>query len=203
MSKAEKIDKLVQIEWADFQIVKNEGGRASCQDDPETFFIMRKSYFEPLSEDVIDCILKDFNDAHSQGRNLVSEKYAWMMQSTSPEQFIQICDSLPQPSVVAKTYIELIVAYELDWMQELLMKFPKLSKHGRPVKTIDDTTQQTSFETYLRGELTTYSENTVKLYYDCVKNFKDKGVNLIFKTLEHEVRAYGFANISDAELKLK
>ena len=38
MTKQEKIEKLIQMEWEDFQKVNNEGGRASCQDDPETFF---------------------------------------------------------------------------------------------------------------------------------------------------------------------
>lgn len=37
MTKQEKIEKLIQMEWEDFQKVNNEGGRASCQDDPETF----------------------------------------------------------------------------------------------------------------------------------------------------------------------
>ena len=41
MTKQEKIEKLIQMEWEDFQKVNNEGGRASCQDDPETFFISR------------------------------------------------------------------------------------------------------------------------------------------------------------------
>ena len=45
MTKQEKIEKLIQMEWEDFQKVNNEGGRASCQDDPETFFIMRRSHF--------------------------------------------------------------------------------------------------------------------------------------------------------------
>ena len=47
MTKQEKIEKLIQMEWEDFQKVNNEGGRASCQDDPETFFIMRRSHFAP------------------------------------------------------------------------------------------------------------------------------------------------------------
>lgn len=30
MTKQEKIEKLIQMEWEDFQKVNNEGGRASC-----------------------------------------------------------------------------------------------------------------------------------------------------------------------------
>ena len=87
MTKQEKIEKLIQMEWEDFQKVNNEGGRASCQDDPETFFIMRRSHFAPWTEELIDCVQADMDRAHEQGRNLVMEKYAWMMASTAPEQF--------------------------------------------------------------------------------------------------------------------
>ena len=85
MTKQEKIEKLIQMEWEDFQKVNNEGGRASCQDDPETFFIMRRSHFAPWTEELIDCVQADMDRAHEQGRNLVMEKYAWMMASTAPD----------------------------------------------------------------------------------------------------------------------
>lgn len=34
------IDEVIKREWEQFQYVQNEGGRASCQDDHETFVIM-------------------------------------------------------------------------------------------------------------------------------------------------------------------
>ena len=202
MTKKDKIEKLALLEWEDFQEVNNEGGRASCQDDPETFFIMRKSYLEPFSEEVIDCISHDFEVAHSEDRNLLSEKYAWMMKSTAPNKFVQICDALAEPSVIAKTYLELIVVYELEWMEEFRSKYPKLSGHGRPIYAKEDTLQSTSFETYLRGELYTYSENTVLAYYNFIKGRKVCGENLILQTMENEVKAYGYSSLEDAEAKL-
>ena len=99
MTKQEKIEKLIQMEWEDFQKVNNEGGRASCQDDPETFFIMRRSHFAPWTEELIDCVLADMNRAHEQGRNLVMEKYAWMMASTAPEQFKKLHHFLIDPTL--------------------------------------------------------------------------------------------------------
>ena len=36
-----KKEALIKTEWQAFQSVQNEGGRASCQDDPQTFFISR------------------------------------------------------------------------------------------------------------------------------------------------------------------
>ncbi|MCI9490001.1 MAG: DUF4125 family protein, partial [Dorea sp.] len=39
------IEKIIEEEWRQFQLVNNRGGRASCQDNPEEFRIMRMSQF--------------------------------------------------------------------------------------------------------------------------------------------------------------
>ena len=40
--KTEILEAIIQLEWNMFQKVRNTGGRAGCQDDWETFYIMRK-----------------------------------------------------------------------------------------------------------------------------------------------------------------
>ena len=117
MTKQEKIEKLIQMEWEDFQKVNNEGGRASCQDDPETFFIMRRSHFAPWTEELIDCVLADMNRAHEQGRNLVMEKYAWMMASTAPEQFKKLHHFLIDPTLAGEQWSDAIVKQQLAWKE--------------------------------------------------------------------------------------
>ena len=127
MTKQEKIEKLIQMEWEDFQKVNNEGGRASCQDDPETFFIMRRSHFAPWTEELIDCVLADMNRAHEQGRNLVMEKYAWMMASTAPEQFKKLHHFLIDPTLAGEQWSDAIVKQQLAWMEEYQAKYPVLA----------------------------------------------------------------------------
>lgn len=39
------IEQIVEMEWEMFQNVRNTGGRVACQDDFETFDVMRKSQF--------------------------------------------------------------------------------------------------------------------------------------------------------------
>ena len=46
MSKEEYIQGIIAIEWAMFDQVENEGGRASCQNDYRTFAIMRSSQYK-------------------------------------------------------------------------------------------------------------------------------------------------------------
>ena len=75
MTKKERfIEAVVDIEWIQFQQVHNEGGRASCQDDRETFEIMRKSQFLAWTEEVLESYLQDLRDAWKEGWNLLTEK---------------------------------------------------------------------------------------------------------------------------------
>ena len=50
----ELVDKIVEIEWSYFTNLKNTGGRASCQDNREEFFLTRKSQWESICSDIID-----------------------------------------------------------------------------------------------------------------------------------------------------
>ena len=47
------VEGIVDIEWTMFDQVHNIGGRASCQEDPRTFFIMRSSQLRAWSPDML------------------------------------------------------------------------------------------------------------------------------------------------------
>ena len=93
--KESLINQIVALEWQQFQNVNNEGGRAECQDNRETFEIMRKSQFLAWDQDVLESYLQDLTEAEKKHWNLLTEKYARMMESTVPEQFAEIKDRLP------------------------------------------------------------------------------------------------------------
>ena len=79
----ELIENIVDREWSMFDRVRNEGGRASCQNDPATFRIMRTSQFMTWPEDLLRSYLADLEAADRVGRNLLTEKYAFMMEYIS------------------------------------------------------------------------------------------------------------------------
>ena len=77
-----KIEEIIKIEWQMFQNVDNLGGRADCQDDFETFYIMRRSQYDNWTEEMVR-VYGDFAaKSLKEGRNLISEKYARMMAYT-------------------------------------------------------------------------------------------------------------------------
>lgn len=196
------IDEIVALEWQAFDKVRNEGGRANCQDDFGTFEIMRKSQFLAWDEATREGYLADLRHAARRGRNLVEEKYARMMASTAPEQYAAFAHRLPPLDAQQQATIEAIVTQQLAWREAFARDYPHMSAQARLIHTEEDTPTQTSFETYLRGELGTYSEMTLSLYRRMLKGIAARGENLSTRTMEETARLYGYRDLDDAEAKL-
>ena len=69
----------------------------------------------------------------------------------------------------------------------------------RTLRTSDDTKDSTSFETYLRGELSTYSQRTLDLYDLMVRDYAQAGENITVLTVRNTVLLGGFASLDEAE----
>lgn len=202
MTIEEKKERIVEMEWLFFQQVHNEGGRAACQNDAPTFFLMRRSQFAPWPEALVDSYLQDLEDAAGQGRNPLAEKYAWMMEHTAPEAFARLRDQLPPLTENTRADIRAIVAIHLQWMADYRAKYPRLSANNRAATSAEDTATDTSFETYLEGELKTYSPRTLHLYLAFMHDLQAQGQNLALLTMETTVKGYGHASLDDAEQRL-
>ena len=81
------INEIVNSEWAMFQKVENIGGRAFCQDQYDTFYANRYSQHSVLRSDTLESYRRDLLSAERTGRNLIMEKYAYMMEFTEPEYY--------------------------------------------------------------------------------------------------------------------
>ncbi len=199
MTTEEKKKELIELEWSFFQAVQNEGRRADCQNDPETFYIMRKSQFDSWNAALIDSYLTDLRNRNAAGENPIAEKYARMLEDTAPERFFTLCSLLPTLSSDIQHIITEIVQIQLNWMNEYVRLYPHLSSGNRIVHKEQAQLGETSFETYLRGELSTYSLRTLTLYLDYVKKLKAKNANLVLITMTHTVQYYGYKNLQEAE----
>ena len=95
----ELVDKIVEIEWSYFTNLKNTGGRASCQDNREEFFLTRKSQWESLNEEILKSYLDDLEEYKRNKRNPLFEKYAYMMQYTHKDEYEKIKEYLPKKNI--------------------------------------------------------------------------------------------------------
>lgn len=202
-SKENLVDEIVTLEWNAFDKVQNVGGRAGCQDDWDTFSIMRKSQYLAWDEELIISYIEDFDNANQLGWNLITEKYGRMMESTSPEEYEKIKEGFPVISPTKKAIIEEIVKIQVNWMEEFAKDFPKSAFNARSIHTSEDSLYNTSYETYLRGEISTYSDETLKLYGQFIVEMYNKGGNLAKIIMDNTAKLYGYSGLKDLESKLE
>lgn len=203
MSKDEYVEKIVALEWKQFDKVKNEGGRADCQDNWNTFSIMRKSQYLAWNEDLLASYLQDLSDGEARGWNLITEKYARMMKSTTPEKYAELESQLPERSDERIAIQEEIIKIQVNWMEEFAAQYPKMAGNARSIHTSEDTPFDTSYETYLRGELGTYSDDTLLLYGRFVVSIQQEGKNLAYIIMNNTAVLYGYGSVEEAENKLE
>lgn len=132
---------VVEHELAMFLAVQNEGGPASCQQQPDVFRAMRRKNHAPRSTAMLASYLRDLQLAEAQGRNLMTEKYARM-------------DNLIPP-LSTNPLIDVIVKAETDALLAAARNNPdsiRLVSNGQ------------AFARYLRCELETMSDETLRLY---------------------------------------
>ena len=196
---AETIERIIDSEWQMFGRVVNEGGRADCQDDRETFRLMRRSQLDAWEEDTLDSYLTDLYTAEQQQRNLITEKYARMMASTDPAAYAALAPYLPPISEEKRALVEALVSRQVECLSRFAARYPHVAARMRPLHTSMDTREQTSFETYLRGELSTYSMDTL-LCLDA--QLERQGDSYGERIMAETAAGYGYASVCELERRL-
>ncbi len=178
------IEKILERELRMFQGVRS-AVRASCQDDPERFALMRGAQFSAWSEKTLGSYLDDLAAAESEGRNLMTLKYARM-------------DDLIPP-LTESPLVESIADEMCAWQRELAGVYPALLGRGRRLSGDEAGEPDTSFYRYITGELETYSEQTLQYLWDDVSDFKLGGRNMSEAITLAMVRGLGYATLAEAE----
>lgn len=202
MGRNEAIEAIYAIELDMFQSVQDTNGKAPCQAETDTFRVMRLSLLQTWPEELLASYLYDLEFAKALGFNLMSEKYARMMESTHPEEYEKIKDDLPMMTEEKKLLVSQLTEIMLDWEKDIFSRYPFLANRGRPLDSKDDSAATTSFETYTRGELSTYSLNTLSIYhYYCQEAYR-QGFNRSESVYEGMVKMYGFPSLKEAAVRL-
>jgi hypothetical protein len=147
--------------------------------------------------------LYDFNREYRRGHNLITEKYGRMMESTAPEEYDKIKDNFPELSPEKKAIIEQIVGIQMDMVESFAKLYPNTAGNARNLHTYEDNIIDTSYETYLRGEISTYSDKMLQLYGQYVLQCVGSNVNIAMKTIENTARLYGYDSIEAFEESTK
>lgn len=193
--KIELIEKIIEKEWRYFSNLNNIGGRAGCQDNKDDFIIMRKAQWLTFDEETLKSYWEDLNSS----RNPLFEKYARMMKYTDPLEYEKRSFILENISSQKEELVNKIMNMYMDWEKEFFSKFPIYSSMGRVLYSYQDNDEETSIETYLRGELYSYSEKTLYLYFDYINKMYNEGKNLAIENMDNIAKFQGFENSKDVE----
>ena len=88
-------------------------------------------------------------------------------------------------------------------MEDFAKQYPKLATQSRDIASDFDNPYNTSYETYLKGELLTYSEELLKLYAQFIIDLSKNNKNLAQMTIENTAKLQGYKSLDEAESKLK
>ena len=121
------------------------------------------------------------------------------MESTAPQEYERIKEHFPKLSEQKKQIIEAVVQMQVGWMEEFEKCYPTLAGNARSIHTSEDNLYNTSYETYLRGEISTYSDKMLELYGRYVVEYARNGENLTDAIMKNSVEMYGYRSLEEAE----
>ena len=189
MTEKERIiEAILEIELQMFLTV-NPVTTSGCQEYPESFKLHRRAQFHPWSEEALGSYLDDLRQAKERGDNLMRRKYARMQGLL--------------PAAESNPVLEEIVRLKMDWQRAMFRNYPAVMSGARPLTDESAQAQMTSFETYARGELETYSERTLELLHRDLLAMQARGESLSEMVYEYLVRASGYESLEEAEKKMK
>lgn len=182
--KRDLIVRITEIELRMFLTVSARE-RASCQEHPEEFKRNREAQFSTWSENTLKSYLNDLILAEAEKRNLMTLKYGRMQNIL--------------PGLNSDPLIEKIVNIQYMWQKKMFEKYPKMMSGARAIDKSEDNAVHTSFETYLRGELETYSGETLRLLYEDMEEYLRKKKNMNEALYTHFVQSLGYQTIEEVE----
>ena len=193
------VPELLDLEWRLFDAAPQAGQRSAQFEDREQFIVTRSAQLAAWSPELLESWRQDLQSAQAEGRNPINEKYIYMLEQVNPERYAALKSDIPEASLEKLWLVDWICHTQITWQESLLMKYPCLTQNSRSIHRSADGQESVSYETYLRGELMTYSVYTLRLYARQVEYAQKTGQNLCETMLENTVRLLGFQSLAMAE----
>jgi hypothetical protein len=102
-------------------------------------------------------------------------------------------------SADADPLIDQILRLTIGWQEEMFRKYPGVMSGARPLTGEGERNGITSFETYGRGELGTYSPRTLRLLHSDMILAKERGANWSEVIYDFLVKNSGYQSLAEAE----
>ena len=159
-------------------------GLMECQTNEPYYFIMRISQHINMSKEFLTSYLSDLEYAKNNSLSLPFIKYAFMEESTDKNLYKNVKDYLPQISEKRKNLQESIIALQLEMLENFNKKNKFDTNNMRTFYSTSDSNHNASYETYLRGELSSYSENSVVEYAKTLAYYSRNKINFVKEVVE-------------------
>ena len=155
----EELERVVALEWEQFDAVLGMNGRAGCQDDLRSFLSYRCAQYLAFPHPLIPLVLGEYVEAERTGRNLVEEKYARMMAVTDPDGYQRDwARRLGTPSPVRAAALRQIRALLSPALESAARELPQSHRHARPDESVPG---RVSALDYFEAEVAGYSLGTL------------------------------------------
>lgn len=194
------VRQIIDIEWEMFHNV-NRDRRENCQDQQRTFELMRNAQYDAWNEETRLSYLEDLKKAVADGRSLVREKYIHMMKNMEPENYEAFKSELKDVTDKKIALSEEIWSHLLAQTEKIREKYPVLALGGRPLHASEEK-GWASVETYQKGELLTFSEKTLELLLQHIKDLEAQGKDLAYMIQENSILCLGYKTMEEAEVAM-
>ncbi len=187
-TRADIMEVILDLELEMFVSVPSDGV-SPCQQNPEAFKIHRSLQFSVWSAGTLSHYMADLQHAKQNGENLMTRKYAYIQ------------GLIPQWNT--NPLIDTIIRIKMDWQADMMRRFPAIMGKARPLESASDGQWMTSFETYTRGELETYSDATLTSLYADIQTMLAQGINASERIYRLQAEQSGFSSLEAAEFDMQ
>jgi hypothetical protein len=187
-AKERIIEAILDLELEMFLSVPSDG-KSTCQHHPEAFKFHRRLQFCVWSLETLNRYRQDLMRARQKGENLMTAKYARMQGLL--------------PARNTNPLIDEIVRIKKGWQAEMIHRFPAIMDGARPLARAGNEETMTSFESYARGELATYSDATLVSLHADLCDMLERGINASEKIYRLQAEQSGFDSLEAAEAHMQ
>lgn len=182
------IQQLIDLEWQFFTQVQGLNGRAVCQENPQTFALMRRAQHQIFSEKTLDALMNDLLDAAEAGRNPMTEKYARMMEQSDPAYFArELAAECPPLSAEKTAAIQALRQVFADAQASFSEK--ELARQVQGRVAVSGAGEVSGLD-YLMGEMATWSLDTLNAAHEDIRGWLAAGRNPVEVIVAYTVEAY-------------